>query len=233
MKNKSLFDSFNNAIYGIVRAIKTEKNLKIHFTLAILALVIALFFDLNTVELLLLIFCIVLVIVAELFNTAIEAVVDLASSKKLHALAKRAKDIAAGAVFVTATNAVVVSYVLFYTKIPKDSWNVFEKIKHMPYYITLISITVVVGLTLALKALTGYKKLLRGGMPSGHSSISFAVATVIAFLSGNVLITSLSYFLAFLVAQSRVEGKIHSLIQAIAGALLGTLITVFIFQLFS
>ncbi|HAN10149.1 MAG TPA: diacylglycerol kinase [Clostridiales bacterium] len=235
MKNKSLFDSFNNALLGVVRAIRTERNLRIHLISSLIVLVLALFFNFSTTELLILIFTLALVICMELVNTSIECVVDLVCGKSRHALAKKAKDVAAGAVFVATLCAVLVGYVLFYTKIAKHSINLFQKISQMNYYITLIAILIVLVLTVGIKAFTGYTRFLRGGMPSGHSSISFAIATAICFVDKgkSVLVISLAYFLAFLVAQSRVEGKIHSILQVIAGAALGTLVTVLIFQVFS
>ncbi|HBY20464.1 MAG: diacylglycerol kinase [Clostridiales bacterium GWE2_32_10] len=233
MKNKSFFDSFNNALYGVVRSIRTERNLRVHLIVSIIVLVFALFFNFSTLELLILIFTLTLVICMELINTAIETVVDLVCGKNRHALAKKAKDVSAGAVFVASLCAVLVAYVLFYTKIAKHSINLFEKIRHMPYYVTLIAILIVLVLTVGIKAVTGYTRFLRGGMPSGHSSISFAIATAICFMNKSILVMSLSYLLAFLVAQSRVEGKIHSILQVIAGAVLGILVTMMIFQIFS
>ncbi|MFA7534290.1 MAG: diacylglycerol kinase, partial [Tissierellaceae bacterium] len=77
MKRKSLIDSFNYAVTGIITALKTEKNMRIHYIIAIGIIFVSLFFDFTRLEFLLLLFSISLVVVAELFNTAIEKVVDL------------------------------------------------------------------------------------------------------------------------------------------------------------
>ncbi len=232
MKNRSLFDSFNNALFGVIRALKTEKNLRIDFIAATVVLASALFFNFSQNELLILIFTISLVISLELINTAIESVVDLVCGKTRHALARKAKDTAAAAVFVASLSAVLVGYVLFYTRIAGKNINIYSKIKEMPEYITLIAMLLVFVFTISIKALTGYRRFLRGGMPSGHSSVSFALATAICFMNDSILVMSLAYMLAFLVAQSRVEGKIHSLLQVVAGSILGILVTVLIFQVF-
>ncbi len=232
MKNRSLLDSFNNALQGVIHALRTERNVKIHFLAAFAVLILALFYRFTPIELLILIATSTLVIVTELFNTAVEAIVDLVCGEKKHPLAKVAKDVSAGAVFITSMNALIVAYVLFYTKIERQGLIILHRIQQLPIYITLISILLVILSTIVLKTLTGHTKPFQGGMPSGHSSLAFACATCIAFLTDHILAISLAYFLALLVAQSRVEGKIHTLLQTMAGALLGTLITILIFQLF-
>ena len=113
---KSLIDSFNFAVNGIISALKTERNMRIHYLIAIIVIILSLFFDFSRTELLLLIFAISLVIVAELFNTAIEKVVDLITDR-YHPLAKLVKDISAGAVLIAAINSIVVGYLLFFDKL--------------------------------------------------------------------------------------------------------------------
>ncbi|NLY44282.1 MAG: diacylglycerol kinase [Clostridiaceae bacterium] len=115
MKSRNIFYSFKYAISGIIYAFRTQRNLKIHFLAAAGVLLVSPFFHFSKVELLLLSFTITLVIVCELFNTAIEIVVDMVA-KKYHPLAKIAKDVAAGAVLVSAINALVVAYFLFISR---------------------------------------------------------------------------------------------------------------------
>ncbi len=69
-------------------------------------------------------------------------------------------------------------------------------------------------------------------MPSFHTALSFGLATATVFLTGNVFVIGIAFFLAILVGESRVEGKIHSLLEVIFGGLLGLILTAFIFQLF-
>ena len=76
-KSKSLIESFNNAVNGIIYALRSERNLKVHFALAIIVIVISLFFDFSRTEFLALCFTITFVLMAEMFNTAVERVVDL------------------------------------------------------------------------------------------------------------------------------------------------------------
>jgi diacylglycerol kinase (ATP) len=232
MKNRSLFDSFNNALQGVIYALRHERNFRIHFFMALLALLAALFLDLDGREFLILTATIALVMVAELFNTSIEAVVDLVCGVKRQPLAKVAKDTAAGAVFIASLNAVAVGYVIIFRKLTEAdlSRSTLRLISGMPVYLTLVCIIVVVMVTIIIKAISGSEYLVRGGMPSSHSALAFSTATCIFFLTENFAAVSMAYFLAFLVAQSRVEGKIHSILQVILGSLLGILITVAIFQ---
>ena len=237
MKNKNFFTGVNRAVLGLIKAIKTERNLKVELACAVLVLTGSLFFKLNTVELVILIFTITLVITTELINTAIECSLDAMFGNKRNALVKKAKDVAAGAALLTSLNALFVGYVLFYTKIAHSNLNVFTKLKQTPVYVTLIGIVITVVMTLIIKSFTSHNKALRGGMPSGHSSVAFGVATAIGFLAEDIshgtIIILLAYVLAFLVAQSRIEGKIHSTLEVFAGALIGIFITMLIFTVFA
>ena len=93
----SLLQSFNYAFEGIVWVLKTQRNMRIHFLLAAGVLIGAFAYDVSKLELIALVLAIAFVLVTEMFNTAIEAVTDLATSS-FHPLAKLAKDISAGAV---------------------------------------------------------------------------------------------------------------------------------------
>lgn len=232
MKSKSLIESFNYAVAGIIHALKKEKNMKIHFTMATIVLVSSLFFDFTRIELLILFFAISLVIMAEMFNTAIERVVDLVTDK-YHPLAKAAKDVAAGGVLVAAINSVIVGYLLFFEKLALITDRVIIKISNSPIYLTFVALALVVILTVVIKTIYSDKggSPFQGGIVSGHASISFCTATIISFLAKNTLVTILAFGLALLVGESRIEGEIHSLREVVFGAVLGTLIGILIFQL--
>ena len=117
LTNKSLIDTFNNAINGLVAAVRSERNMKIHLVAAILVGIAALILDVSKIELAILTICIVMVFVAEFFNTAIEELVDLQTQGRYSKVAKSVKDITAGAVFVSAVSSVLVGYLIMYDKI--------------------------------------------------------------------------------------------------------------------
>ena len=108
--------SFTYAITGIKTAIKEEPNLKVHLILAVLAIIMGIFLNINPTEWSILAIAIVTVIVLEFINTSIEAIVDLVSPKIAHK-AKVAKDVAAGAVLVAALSAVIIGIAIFAPKI--------------------------------------------------------------------------------------------------------------------
>ncbi|MEG2935218.1 MAG: diacylglycerol kinase, partial [Clostridium sp.] len=129
MKVKKIVDSFNYAIEGIIYSIRTQRNMRIHMVLAILILTACFFFDITKIELLILTITITMVIVAEMVNTAVESAID-ATTNFYHPLAKIAKNVAAGAVLITAINAVLVGYIIFYDKVFPLSLIMLNKIKN-------------------------------------------------------------------------------------------------------
>ncbi|MFT4412675.1 diacylglycerol kinase family protein [Fredinandcohnia humi] len=107
-----LIKSLSFAIQGIKTAYFSERNLQIHTLFSILVIICGFYFQITKYEWLIIILLIGGMIAFELFNTAVEKVVDLVT-KDFHPLAKKAKDIAAGAVFIYALTSVVIGLVLF------------------------------------------------------------------------------------------------------------------------
>ena len=113
---KKLKKSFGFAMEGIFTALKTERNMKIHFMILCLVLFAGIFFKISRFEWILCICCFGLVLSGELFNTAIEAVVDIASPE-ISVKAKLAKDVAAGGVLVLAIASFLIGLAIFLPKI--------------------------------------------------------------------------------------------------------------------
>lgn len=114
---KARFDkSLKHAIEGITICVLKERNIKIHIFMMICVIVCGFLFDISYFEWIICLLLFGLVISLELVNTAIEAVVDLCSPQK-HPLAKYAKDVAAGAVLMSAIIAVIVGLLIFIPKI--------------------------------------------------------------------------------------------------------------------
>ena len=108
----SLLDSFNFAFEGIIHVLRTQRNMRIHFVIAVAVLVAALVVGVDQLELIALLLAISFVLIAEMLNTAIEAAIDVATTS-FDPMAKLAKDIAAGAVLIATVNAVAVGYLVF------------------------------------------------------------------------------------------------------------------------
>ena len=116
-KNRDLTASLEFAFTGILTAFKEERNMRKHGISAILVVITGLIFRVSAVEWLFLLLSVFLVLAFEMMNSAIENVVDLASNYHFSMLAKNAKDMAAGAVLVVSTFAVLVGLVVFVPKI--------------------------------------------------------------------------------------------------------------------
>lgn len=122
-KSKTLFESFSYAISGIAYSFKTQRNMRIHFIMASIVILMGIFLKLSPLEMALVFVTISLVIIAEMINTSIEATIDL-FTRDYHPLAKIGKNVAAGAVLIAAINAVIVGYIIFYAKIARLFFNV-------------------------------------------------------------------------------------------------------------
>ena len=231
MKMKKTLESFNNAITGIIDTVRTERNMKIHLIAAVGILIVSFFFDISKFEFLILAVTITMVIAAELINTAIEAAIDM-TTNYYHPLAKVAKNAAAGAVLVTAISAVLVGYVIFWDKLSSFSFDLIRKVKNSEPYTMLIVLVIVCIATIIAKAIFGEGTPLKGGMPSGHSALGFSIATAISLITEQPICILLSYLLAFITAQSRVDSEVHSISEVIVGAIFGIILTLFIFTLF-
>lgn len=112
----SILGSFGFALRGLIHSLRTERNMRIHLVVGVSVLIISTGLGLVPWEWVAVIMAISLVLSAELFNTALEATVDLASPR-LHPLAAVAKNAAAAAVFVMATNAVLVAWFVLWPKV--------------------------------------------------------------------------------------------------------------------
>lgn len=111
-----LTKSVKHAFAGIVYCVRRERNMRIHLFAACVAFALAWRLNLDKQELVMLCLTVAGVLTAEIFNTAIEALVDLVSPE-FHPLAKVAKDAAAGSVLLAALASLVVGYLLFVPKL--------------------------------------------------------------------------------------------------------------------
>jgi diacylglycerol kinase (ATP) len=208
--------------------------MRIHFGVALLVLIASLFVNLTRVELVVVIATICLVLMAEMINSAIEAVVDIITDE-FDPRAKIAKDVSAGAVLVAAINALVVAYLVFADKLSGLSLELVTAVRRSPTHLTFVALAVLVIVVISIKAARGRTFLLSGGLPSGHSALAFAGWTAVTFVTASVraglLVSAVSFITAALVAQSRVETGIHSVLEVVLGAILGIVVTMLIFQL--
>jgi len=233
IRRPSIIESFNYAIEGVIHVLRTQRNMRIHFLVAVVVLAVAVAVGVSRLELIALLLAITFVLVAEMINTAVEGTIDAATTS-FDPMAKLAKDIAAGAVLIAAVNAVAVGYLVFAGKAADKSADVLDKLRDAPAQITLIALVLTILIVIATKAWTGKGTPLRGGLPSGHAALAFAgwiAATYIVGDSHRFVISGLTFIMALLVAQTRVESGVHSALEVAYGGALGALVTLSVFQL--
>jgi len=222
--------SFHHAFEGIMYATRTQTNMRAHLVIAALVLVATLVLRLDRFYVVAVVVLIAMVLAMELMNTAIEAVVDLLTVAH-HPLAKTAKDAAAGAVLIVSLAAAVCGYLIFYQGILSGGASVFAAVQAVPANLALIGLALAAILTIFAKSWVGRGSALQGGAVSGHAALAFAAATMLAFFYRKPLAALLAYFIAFLVAQSRVEARIHDGFEVLWGAVLGTIVALALYLL--
>ena len=111
IRARTLFASFRYAIEGLGYALLTQRNMRIHVVMAIGITTTAILLHLPTRDIAVLLLTAMIVIVSEMINTAIESAIDLFQRKR-HPLAKIAKDVAAGAVFISAVGATAIGLLI-------------------------------------------------------------------------------------------------------------------------
>jgi diacylglycerol kinase (ATP) len=232
-RSPSLVRSFNYAFEGVIHVLRTQRNMRIHFAIATIVLILAFSYGVSKIELMALIIAIAFVLIAEMVNTAVEATIDLTTTS-FDPLAKLAKDIAAGAVLIASITAIVVGYLVFAHRLAQPSYRLVNRLRDAPTSLTVIALVLTMLLVITTKAITGRGTPLRGGLPSGHAALAFggwiAITFVTADYSKRVLVSAVTFVMAMLVAQTRVESGIHSTLEVAYGALLGALVSLVLFQ---
>lgn len=140
---KSFIKSFGYAAKGIIYCIKSERNMRIHMSAAVLIAAFSFVYGLTSAEYAILFLTIGFVMVSEMLNTATEVVINL-EMPSFHRLAKIGKDISAGAVFISALTSIVVGLCLF-LHFPK-LYDTLLKIATTPYLAIVFVLLVIVGI---------------------------------------------------------------------------------------
>jgi diacylglycerol kinase (ATP) len=231
-KRQDIVQSFTNAFRGLFYALKTERNLCIHFGIGCLVVIAGIFFRLPFLEFLILILVVAIVIISEIFNTVIEMLTDM-FYREYHIQVRKIKDVAAASVLVSAVTAVIIGYLLFAKYFPPSFRNAFENLANSPWYLTFLILFFISALYIMLKSLIKKEALISGGMPSIHSGIAFSIWVIVSMLTFKTepLVSVLVLLLAIWVAQGRIIKHIHTIEETVIGAIFGILITVLLFQI--
>ncbi len=141
-RKTTLLQSFDHAFQGLVYSVRHQRNMRIHFAVAVVVLVASVFLDVSRLELVVVFVTIAFVLMAELINTAVEAVVDIITDE-FDPRAKAAKDVAAGAVLVAAINSLVVAYLVLADRLAHVSLELLTTIRRSPAHLTIVALAVV------------------------------------------------------------------------------------------
>jgi diacylglycerol kinase (ATP) len=224
--------SANFAIEGILHAAKTQRHLRYHFLSAASVLLLCYVLGVSRIEFLIIALSVIAVLLAEMFNTAVEALVDIVSpghSEK----ARIAKDIAAGAVFVTAFGVAVIGYIILFPYLQNAFHSGISVTKHSKEEIALIAFIIVVILVVITKTYFGRGLPLRGGMPSGHAALAFSAWVATTYITENFVASLITFVFAGIIARSRVITNAHTPWEVVLGGLMGASVTFLLFRLFS
>ena len=224
---------FQVAMDGVVFTFRTQRHMRFHVYVVVIVLLLGILAKLELRQMLILLFTISLVLVAEMFNSAIEATVDLVSPN-YNPLAKFAKDIAAGAVLITTIIALVVGSMLM---LGESRWEAIKlnfsgeglALPFVPRM--LVAIVVTFAIVVIGKGLGKRGRVLQGGLVSGHAAFGFLFAVSTVFVTDQPIASGIAILLACLVAQSRYEARFHSVLELTLGAFFGTLVAIVFFGL--
>lgn len=228
IRKRNFIDSMNDALSGIIEALVHERNIKIDFIAAILAILLSIIMGFNRMEIILVCIMIGLVICAEMINTAIENLCDLVTLEK-NPKVKKIKDTAAGSVLVLAFTAIIVWYGLAFDKLDPLLRGTLDVLTQLPLHVSIGNLIIVTLAVIFTKALTKKGTYLRGGMPSGHAALAASAVMIIWYLTKNTVVLLITIILAMLVVHSRVEARIHTLLESVFGITMGFVISLVVF----
>lgn len=229
--NSNFFDACKNAVNGIIYGTTTQSNVKKQLVIIAFVILVSLFFNLSKVEFICLIFAVVLIIFAEMVNTAVETVVDLYTDI-YHPKAKIAKDVAAGAVVITALNAVIIAYFIFFDKIGEMGNSIYKTVINSPTYLAFVVIALIIILAVALKAAKiNDKKNNKQLIISCQSMLASAAVVATWIVTENLVALSFALILAVMICMNRVESKERTITEVVLGVMIGILITILMYGL--
>ena len=229
-KNKTFFTALRHALDGVIKAFKTERNLRIDYVIGLFVLICSLFFDFTKTEFACLCLTIGFVIFAEMINSTVEYIVDLITDK-YDDRAKAAKDIAAGGVLIASVVAVIVAFFLFADKLTMATPSVISTIFSSNIYILFTIIFAVIILAVILKGFLGKGSNYSQVYPSARVALAFGLTTYVYIITKSILVGGVALILSIIIAQIRVENTKTRPIYMVISAIIGVLVVLIIYQI--
>lgn len=230
VKNKTFFTAMGHAIDGIIKAFKTERNLRLDYLIGIIVLICSLFFDFTKTEFACLCLTIGFVIFAEMINSTVEYIVDLITDK-YDDRAKAAKDIAAGGVLISSCVAVIVAYFLFVDKIYNATSNVIATILNSKLHILLTIIFGIALLVVILKGIFGKSSSYAKSHPSLRVALAFGITAYSYLITKDLFVAGVTFLLSIIITQMKLEESKEKPIYILISAAIGILVVLVVYQI--
>lgn len=230
VKNKNFITALHHSVDGIIKAFKTERNLRIDYLCAACVLLAGVVLGLNKTEFVCLCLTVGFVIFSEMMNSVAEYIVDLVTDK-YDDRAKAAKDIAAGGVLISSSISVIVAYFLFADKLKNATTNVISTIFSSNANILLTIIFMIVVLIVILKGLFGRGEEYAHSGPSLKIALAFGLTTYACIITRSFLVGAVCGILSLMIFGMKVKNTKARTINMIYSALLGIIIVLFVYQL--
>ncbi len=230
VKNKNFFTALGHSIDGVIRAFKSERNLRIDYLIAICVLLSSIVLGFDKVEFVCLCLTIGFVIFSEMMNSVAEYIVDLVTDK-YDDRAKAAKDIAAGGVLISSTISVIVAYFLFMDKLKGATTAVITSIMSSNAHIVFTIVFAIVLLIVILKGIFGNGESYAYSGPSVRIALAFGLSTYACIITKSFLIAIICGLLSLIILFMKVSNSKAKLINMIYSALLGIIVVLAIYQL--
>lgn len=229
-KNKSFFIAMGHALDGIIRAFKTERNLRIDYFIGLIVLILSLFFNFTKTEFACLCLTIGFVIFSEMINSTVEYIVDLITDK-YDDRAKAAKDIAAGGVLISSTVAVVVAYFLFMDKLKYATTSVLTSILQSRSHMFFTIAFAIILLTVILKGIFGKHYKYSKAFPSARVTLAFGSTMYLYLMTKSLFVAGVALLLSVMICQLKNEEDKSNIYHLVFSAALGIIVVLAIYQL--
>ena len=228
---KNWFESVGCAFEGVLYAFKTQRHVRVHYTIAVVIISISLLLDLTYIEFMLFALSVLILLAAEMFNTAIEDLSNLVE-RRYNEKVKRVKDVSAGGVLVSSFGVVIMCYLIITKYLSEPFVIVLNAVKVNYGLVVSVTLLLVLIVIVSLKTALGGKSGFSQSSPSGHSAIAFSIWSAVSLITMNVLISTLIFLMALMVSHSRLLVGKNTVLNVFTGAISGIAVTVIIFYFF-
>jgi diacylglycerol kinase (ATP) len=230
VKNKNFIIALHHSIDGVIKAFKTERNLRIDYFCAVAVLLAGIILGLSKTEFVCLCLTIGFVIFSEMMNSVSEYIVDLVTDK-YDDRAKAAKDIAAGGVLISSSISLIVAYFLFADKLKNATTSILTAITSSNSNILFTIIFIIVVLIIILKGLFGRGEEYAHSGPSLRIALAFGLTTYACIITRSFLVGIICGILSLMIFGMKVNNTKAKAINMVYSALLGIMIVLLVYQL--